>query len=640
MTRPADLTPAAASRGQSAIFEALGPDALVAMLDELSDGMFVFDAGWHFRYVNRPAAVLLGRSREELIGAYAWALFPEAIDGPSYRAYARAREERRDIRVTEFYEPLGKLFEVRIHPMGDDLVVLFRDITAAQRAEDELREYAARMAEAETIARFGVWRWDVAAGEVRWSDELHRLYGLRPGEFAGTVEDFVARLHPDDRERVWAEVSRALQTLAPFAFEERIVWPDGGERLLLSQGRVIAGPDGEAAALVGVCRDITEHREAERALGMSERRLRAIVDNTPSVIAVKDLGGRYLMANVEAGRLVGMAPDELVGHLCTELFPRPVAEQLRINDATAAAEGRPVFDETILVRGGEPRTFATVTFPLPDDEGCPIETCTIGTDVTEKRERESERRVRREWRERIDAAVMDDRLLLFAQPIVDLATGAVASCELLIRMRSADDPSHVLLPEEFLPSAELFGLIQDIDVWVIRQALRLAPAQRLAVNLSAVTLGDERARHEIAGLLAASPDAANRIVFEITETAAAKHLDAACSFAAEVAALGCGLALDDFGTGFGSFTYLRRLPLRYLKIDRSFVSELVGSVGDRRVVQSIVGIARQFQLRTIAEGVENRETYDLLRELGADFAQGFHSGRPALFEPAAPSRRG
>ena len=118
-------------------------------------------------------------------------------------------------------------------------------------------------------------------------------------------------------------------------------------------------------------------------------------------------------------------------------------------------------------------------------------------------------------------------------------------------------------------------------------------------------------------------------MFEITETAAAAHLEAARAFADEITEIGCRLALDDFGVGFGSFTYLRSLPLSYIKIDLSFVRGLVGSRDDRRVVESIIGIARQFGLKTIAEGVEDAATLELLRELGADFVQGYHLGRPA-----------
>jgi EAL domain-containing protein (putative c-di-GMP-specific phosphodiesterase class I) len=187
----------------------------------------------------------------------------------------------------------------------------------------------------------------------------------------------------------------------------------------------------------------------------------------------------------------------------------------------------------------------------------------------------------------------------------------------------------VLSPGSFLPAAERFGLIQAIDVWRVRQALSLASDTAFQVNLSAVTMCDPAARSEIVELLAASPKQASRIVFEITETAAAAHIEAARAFAADITDIGCRLALDDFGVGFGSFTYLRSLPLTYIKIDLSFVRGLVGCLDDRRVVQSIIGIAQEFGLRTIAEGVEDEDTLELLRELGADFVQGYHLGRPA-----------
>jgi PAS domain S-box-containing protein len=554
------------------------------------------------------------------------------VGGPTYRAYHEARRERRAVSATEFFAPLGRHFEARAYPMDDDVVVVFRDVSGVRVAQEEVRELADRLSEAERIVGFGVWRWDIATGVVLWSDELHHIYGVRPGEFGGTVEDFVGRLHPDDRDRVAGHIADAVRTLEPFVFEERILRPDDTERRLLSQGRVIPGPDGAAATLVGVCHDVTERVQAERALGLSERRMRAIIDNSPSVIAVKGLDGRYLMANAEAGRLAGLPADELIGRPCTELFEPDVADRVREAERAAVAGAEPVFAEAVVTRDGEPRTYVVVTFPLPDDEGRPVEVCTIATDVTEQRERAGERREREEWQARISGAIAEGRMVLYAQPIVEVATGTTSSSELLVRMRSAGDPAVLLQPGSFLPAAERFGLIQAIDAWVVRQALLMAVDRRLEVNLSAVTLSDPEARREILALLSAAPGAAANLVLEVTETAVAGHIEAASEFAADIAALGCGLSLDDFGTGFGSFTYLRRLPLRYLKIDRTFVSGLRGSRDDRRVVQSILGIARQFGLSTIAEGVEDEATLELLREMGADFVQGFHLGRPAPIE--------
>lgn len=610
------------------VWAALRPDAMPALLDGLTDGLLVLDQEWRCAYLNEPAAQMLGRARDELLGRHVWTAFPEAVGGPSSLAYQRARATGERVTTTEFYAPLGRLFEVRAHPVDEQVVVLFRDITDFQQAMDELQEYAGRMAEAERIARFGAWKWDLTDGRLRWSDELQRLYGLEPGTFGGTVEEFVDRLHPDDRDRVRAEILRAVEAVEPFTFQERIVRPDGTERILLARGRVVTDDEGSAVAVVGICSDVTDRVLAERALGLSENRLRELIAHSPNVIAVKDLEGRYTMANPANGRLLGMDPEEMVGRFCADLYEPEVAQQLRENDRTAVAEQRTVVDEVVMVRGDEPRTYDLVTFPLPDDRGQPVEVCTIGMDVTERRAREGERRERAQQLRRITTAIEDDRLELHAQPILDLASGERPTCELLVRLRDEDDPTVLVPPAGFLPGLERHGLVPLLDRWVVGQALARSADRRLEVNLSAVTLRDTAAADEIVDLLSRHPAAARNLTFEITETADPEHFDGAERFGRRTAALGCGLSLDDFGTGFGAFTYLRTLPLRSLKIDRSFVARMTRSEPDRHVVQSIIGIAGQFGLQTIAEGVEDAETLALLHELGADHAQGFHIGRP------------
>ena len=611
------------------LWRSLSEPEVVAMLDRVTDGVAVLDSDWRFGYVNLPAAAMLRRPRDELLGRSIASQFPDAAAGePFLAAFEAARRDRRPVTHTGYYPPLGRWFEARCFPRDDTLLVLFRDITGRRMVEETLREYTNRMSEAERIAHFGVWRWELASGRVRWSDELHRIYGLAPGDFAGTVEGFISYLHPDDRARVWSQIDRARNTLEPFALEERIIGADGRTRVLYSQGRVITGADGTAAAVVGVCHDVTERSEAERALGESKRRLRAIIDHTPSIVSVKDLDGRYVMANAECARVLGISPKEIIGQPCHDLFPA-ISEQMLANDHRAVAEREPVYDETVLIRDGEARTYVSVTFALPDAAGRALETCTIGTDVTERRERESERQDRREWVHRIDSALREDRMLVYAQPVVDVVTGEPEGYELLARLRPPDEAEAILEPAEFLPEAERYGLVAAIDTWMVRQAVTLAKQFAPRINLSAVTLCDLEARTEIVGLLAGAPAAARRIVFEITETASPEVLSAAASFATELTTLGCGLALDDFGTGFGSFTYLRALPLRYLKIDRSFVTGLPDSLDDRHVVRSIIGIAEQFGLQTIAEGVEHAGTVDLLTEMGTHYAQGFHLGFPA-----------
>jgi EAL domain-containing protein (putative c-di-GMP-specific phosphodiesterase class I) len=178
--------------------------------------------------------------------------------------------------------------------------------------------------------------------------------------------------------------------------------------------------------------------------------------------------------------------------------------------------------------------------------------------------------------------------------------------------------------------AEKYGLIEEIDRWVIEQATRLAAqGRRVGVNLSARSVGDVGLLHLIEMQLSAAHVDPGLVTFEITETALMENLEAGERFARGLADMGACVALDDFGTGFGSFTYLKRLPLRYLKIDIDFVRDLRTNPANQHLVNATVGLARDFGYETIAEGVEDAETLGMLDDLGVDLVQGYHLGRPA-----------
>jgi diguanylate cyclase (GGDEF)-like protein/PAS domain S-box-containing protein len=235
--------------------------------------------------------------------------------------------------------------------------------------------------------------------------------------------------------------------------------------------------------------------------------------------------------------------------------------------------------------------------------------------------------------DRIRSAIDDHRLTLYVQPILDLRNDEISQYELLLRM--VDTDGEVLPPRAFLATAERFGLVQEIDEWVARSAIRLIEQHRLAgrelrleVNLSGRTMGDSRLPAAIAEELdAASIDPAN-LILEVTETAAIASMDEARDFASELTELGCRFALDDFGAGFSSFYYLKYLPLDFLKIDGDFITSLGRSQIDQAVVKAIVELSRSLGKQTIAEFVGDEQTVRLLREYGVDFAQGYHIGHP------------
>jgi EAL domain-containing protein (putative c-di-GMP-specific phosphodiesterase class I) len=237
---------------------------------------------------------------------------------------------------------------------------------------------------------------------------------------------------------------------------------------------------------------------------------------------------------------------------------------------------------------------------------------------------------RETWIARIREALNEHRFVLHAQPIVELATGAVVQQELLLRMRDRERDHRLIAPLTFLPTAERCGLIGEIDQWVIAQATQIAArGQLVEVNLSAASAGDPGVLDLIERELLHHGTDPGNLVFEITETAVIQDMDRAALFAERLVELGCGCALDDFGTGFASFTYLKRLPAQYLKIDIDFVRDLAHSPRDMSVVRAIVSLASDFGQQTIAEGVEDQQTADVLRDLGVTFAQGYLFGRPA-----------
>jgi EAL domain-containing protein (putative c-di-GMP-specific phosphodiesterase class I) len=237
------------------------------------------------------------------------------------------------------------------------------------------------------------------------------------------------------------------------------------------------------------------------------------------------------------------------------------------------------------------------------------------------------------WPARLRRALALELFALHYQPIVSLHGGAVSHYEALIRL--ADGPDGSLTPPgAFLPAAERYGLVQQIDRLAIAKVcallggeLRDRPA-RVAVNLSALSITDRGMLGHIERELERNRVDPDRLVVEVTETAAIGDMRRARAFCEGVHALGSSVALDDFGAGFGSFQYLKRLPFRYLKIDGDFIRELPCSRKDQLVVQALAGLARAMGKQTIAEYVGDRPTIGLLRHYGVDYAQGFELGRP------------
>ena len=252
------------------------------------------------------------------------------------------------------------------------------------------------------------------------------------------------------------------------------------------------------------------------------------------------------------------------------------------------------------------------------------------------------------WVSRITSAVEENRLELFYQPIIGIGKDNAQSrghYELLLRMR--DENGHIVNPDRFIPAAERYNLMSTLDRWVVHEALsqladRNPESKRahftLAINLSGTSLSEDRFLEYVIEELKEQklPDGA--ICFEITETAAISNLSRVIHFMQTLKKLGCKFSLDDFGSGLSSFTYLKNLPVDYLKIDGQFIRNVADDSVDESMVKAINQVGNAMGIATIAERVETKEVLDKLSDLGVEFAQGYYIARPSsvqTFEPWA-----
>jgi len=238
------------------------------------------------------------------------------------------------------------------------------------------------------------------------------------------------------------------------------------------------------------------------------------------------------------------------------------------------------------------------------------------------------------WFELIKTTIAQDRFKLFYQPIIDVISPGKEGYEVLLRMPG--EGSEFIPPAAFLPVATRFGLMVDIDRWVITHALKALGGFRKAgrdvtfsINLSGQTLEDFSILALIKESLERYEVPASSVIFEITEQSAVTHMDKAQQLIQGIVALGCRFALDDFGTGFSSFSYLKDLPVAFIKIDGAFVKNMATNAVDETMVASMIQIARSLGKLTVAEYVQDDKTIAMLRASGVDYLQGFHVGVPA-----------
>jgi PAS domain S-box-containing protein len=604
-------------------------------------------------YLNRRASTYLGCGVGDRRRNIVSSIHPDDVDALA-RAWRRAiaceEEFALQYRIRRF-DGAYRWHSSRATPMRDldgvtyAWIGMSTDIEDQKKMELALRRSEREATEAATLLRsvegatpVGIKLVDLEFRILRINSMLADINGL-------SVEESLGKTVADVGPELWLSVEhfyrRALKGEAIRNVD--VTSPDRVDSNRTRHWLANYFPvwvDGKIIGVGNVVFDITERKEADE--------FRAVVmDNVAEGIYTLNCAGLVTFANRAACNMLGWTEDELLGkpmhetvhfqHADGTAFPPEECDMLHVR-----TQGRTVkmIDDAFTRRDGSIFPVAYSSAPLRSRSAVHGVVVVFRDATEEKKERDAAQRelATLSWVGRIRDALDEDRMLLYSQPITPLGPGEPSE-ELLLRMVSRD--GEIIQPGTFLPVAERFGLIAEIDRWVIAQACKLAAdgSRSIELNLSAASIGTsdllpfiERQLH----LTGADP---TRLVFEITETALMRDMTGGESFARGLSELGCGIALDDFGTGFGSFTYLKRLPISYLKIDLDFVRELRSNRSNLHVVRAIVSLARGFGLKTIAEGIEDQQTLELLKAEGVDYGQGFYLGhpQPVSFEVPAPA---
>ena len=562
------------------------------------------------------------------------------------------------------------------------LLVALEDITEQERAFQALARSEARLAEAQRIARLGHWEWNVATGELWWSDEVYNIFEREKGHFVPGYESFQACLHPDDRARVEAAVRKSIDDGSDYRLDHRIVLPGGAVRHVHEQARCIYGADGAVERMVGTVQDITDRKETEARLAhlahhdpltclpnrmlLRDRISQALTygrrhDRLVAVLFIDldrfkrindslghDVGDRLLQGIAERLRK-SVRDGDTVARLGGDEFAIALTDVADVDDvAKLARKLLTAVNQSILLDGREYYATASIGISLFPHDGGDVETLLKNADTAMYEAKEAGRNDYRFFREEMDfnirahleleqslrGALERGEFEVHYQPQICLRDGAVTGVEALLRWNSPD--GKTVGPDTFIPVLEETGLIVEVGAWVMRSAC--ADAARwnkslgrellVAVNLSRRQFDAPHLAETVVKALRESGLPPTLLELEVTESIVMSNAVRAGHVMETLRGTGVHLAMDDFGTGYSSLVYLKRFPLDRLKIDKEFVRDIGVDANDDAIVRTIIALAENLGLEAVAEGVETEVQRDFLRRHGCQLAQGYLYSRP------------
>lgn len=556
-----------------------------------------------------------------------------------------------------------------------------------QHSEEALRKSEERYALAVNGANDGIWDWDIDHGVVYYSERWHRILGFDT-ELPATIETWTSRIHQDDR----ADFNRELEAhlagnSAHFSHEYRILTNESEYIWVLSRGVAVTGHDSHSMRMAGSITDISSRKHAEEQLihdalhdhltGLPNRNL--IIDRLDHAIqriigrkehtiefAVLFLDlDRFKNINDSLGHSIGdqllilianklkniSRPGDTVARLGGDEFAILLSEVNNLSDVTHFAD-RVLTECAIPVEIDTHEICTTVSIGialgtrryksshevLRDADIAMYWAKSEGKACYEIFDREMHSRVVKLQRLELELrqSVEKNEFVIHYQPIISLTHKILVGFEALIRW---NHPERGLVgPMEFISSAEETGLIVPLGWWTLREACKQAKRWQqefpsvhplsMSVNISGKLFNQPDMISNLRNILRETGLPATSLRLEITESVLLDHADVSVAKLAELRDLGVGLHVDDFGTGYSSLSYLQKFNYDTLKIDRSFVNQMVDNNGSSAIVQSIITLGKLLHMNIIAEGVESIDQLNRLKELECPQVQGFLFSKP------------
>lgn len=553
----------------------------------------------------------------------------------------------------------------------DVLIARLASQLQLQSAQRDLQESEERYSLVSKGTNDGMWDWNLVTGELYLSDRWKKMVGIADGSWEPHDSDWMELIHYEDLSRVQADLESHLSgETKHFETEMRMELRTEGYRWMLCRGLAVRDEHGVAYRIAGSLTDITEGKVADSLTGLPNRVLfRERVGR--SVAKYKQNPTRkfaILYMDVNDFKLI----NDNYGHAVGDEFLRALASRLhnalQNSDAVLARLGGDEFavlveninsvsDATEIagrlcermqipfkLAGREFLSGVSIGISLSSDIRCTVDSMLCEADTAMyfcKRQSELpycvfDEKMLAETSQRLELsgdlrhAIFRDEMKVFYQPIVNIHTGQVSGFEALTRWHH---PVHgEILPETFISIAESTGFIYELGKWVLEQATKqLRQWNRshrrdlsVNVNVSIRQLAVPGFVELVQDCLASNRIAASQLKLEVTESLLTQNPDQTIDLLNQLKEAGIMIAIDDFGTGYSSLAYLHQMPLGMLKVDKSFVLNMEDDEKPMAIIRSILALAQSLNLEVVAEGIETKKQYQILRSLNCDYIQGFY----------------